>query len=85
MVFAFFGGLLAFTGFPFGAALALPVACCLAGFAAGFGLAMSAPMVTGASSCSAALGAAREFKLKNIRVLAMSKRKVFVFRAFINE
>ena len=45
-------------GFPLAVAFRFTVTCCLAGFTDNLGLATSVPIVTGASSCSAALGTA---------------------------
>jgi hypothetical protein len=53
-----------FAGFPLAVFLGLPLACGLAAVLECFGLATSTPLVTGASSCSAAFGVASDAILK---------------------
>jgi hypothetical protein len=62
-----------FADFLLAAFLCFPVACCLAGVVECFGLATLAPVVTGASSYSAAFGVASDATLQKQN--AHAKRK----------
>ncbi|MBL8414318.1 MAG: hypothetical protein JNM42_07770 [Propionivibrio sp.] len=73
-----------FAGFPLPAFLFFPLACCLAGVVECFGLATLAPLVTGASSCSAAFGVASEAILKKQHAAAKRKCGIFFVRNFIS-
>jgi hypothetical protein len=59
------------------------VTCCFAGLADIFGLATSAPVVTGASSCSAAFGVACTVTLKNKNEAAQRKRARLIALSFM--
>lgn len=72
-----------FAGFPITAFLCFPLACCLAGVVECFGLATLAPMVTGASSCSAALGVASDATLKTQNETATITCSTLFVRDFI--
>jgi len=73
-----------FAGFPLAEFLCFPLACCLAGVVECFGLATLAPVVTGASSSSAAFGVACEATLKKQNVAAKRKCSNFFIRDFIS-
>jgi hypothetical protein len=77
------GGFAAWTGFPLGVGLAFTATGCFAGFAEIFGLTTSAPLVTGASSCSAAFGVACTVTLKNENEAANSKRATVIALSFM--
>ena len=73
-----------FAGFPLAAFLCLTLACCLAGSVECFGLAALAPVVTGASSCSAAFGVASDAMLKKQNAAATKKCSTSFDRDFIS-
>jgi hypothetical protein len=73
-----------FAGLPLPAFLCFPLACCLAGVVECFGLATWAPLVTGASSCSAAFGVASEATLKKQNAAAKRKCGTLFVRDFIS-
>jgi hypothetical protein len=79
----FFVDLVDFAGFPLTAFFCFPLACCLAGVVECFGLATLAPLVTGASSCSAAFGVASDATLKKQNAAAKSKCGIFFVRNFM--
>jgi hypothetical protein len=81
---AFLGGVAVLTGFPLAAFFGFTVTCCLAGFAESVGFATSAPVVTGASSCSAAFGVASDATLQKENVAAMTQCDSRIVSDFIS-